>query len=392
MWLLATIKPAALGPQPSPPRMALLWAVACLALASTVSSCGVPVISPSVHYSERIINGQNAVPGSWPWQVSLQTRSGSHFCGGSLINENWVITAAHCEFNPYSHIVVLGEYDRSSNAESVQVKTVSRVSQAEVAAVLGQGCSSALGLLLQGRDGVLHNFSAGHHKPQLEPLHLEQRHHPAEALLACPAGTPCGPCLPAPHQPGSAHQPPVRHHWLGTHQHQLYEHRSFREGRVWPPPFWVALQGLGEPRGSVCVCGCIGASTGGGGCMPTPGMTEHGHQPALAWDRLHEAIPPGAGGYTGTEGEGALHGSTHVFGSHSGSLPRVPVCSQRLQETRQLQGHLMVLLSPSPSLGSPPAAGNSALDHPEPVQAVLGQPDHQLHALCRRGRCLLLPG
>ncbi|KAM6123839.1 chymotrypsin-like protease CTRL-1 [Phoenicopterus ruber ruber] len=106
--------------------MAFLWAVACLALASTVSGCGVPAISPSVLYNERIINGQSAVPGSWPWQVSLQTRSGSHFCGGSLINENWVVTAAHCEFNPYYHIVVLGEYDLLSDTEYVQVKTVSR--------------------------------------------------------------------------------------------------------------------------------------------------------------------------------------------------------------------------------------------------------------------------
>ncbi|NXX23532.1 CTRL protease, partial [Podargus strigoides] len=90
------------------------------------TGCGVPAVSPSVQYSERIINGQTAVSGSWPWQVSLQTRSGSHFCGGSLINENWVVTAAHCEFNPYSHVVVLGEHDRSSSAESVQVKTVAK--------------------------------------------------------------------------------------------------------------------------------------------------------------------------------------------------------------------------------------------------------------------------
>ncbi|NXC72345.1 CTRL protease, partial [Anhinga anhinga] len=90
------------------------------------TGCGVPTISPSVHYDQRIINGQSTVPGSWPWQVSLQTRSGSHFCGGSLINENWIITAAHCEFNPYSHVVVLGEYDLGSSRESVQVKTVVR--------------------------------------------------------------------------------------------------------------------------------------------------------------------------------------------------------------------------------------------------------------------------
>ncbi|KQK76865.1 chymotrypsin-like protease CTRL-1 [Amazona aestiva] len=107
--------------------MAFLWVVACLALASTVSGCGEPSISPSLHHTERIINGQNAVPGSWPWQVSLQNRFGSHFCGGSLINENWVVTAAHCEFKPLFHVVVLGGYDRTSRSGSVQVKTVVRV-------------------------------------------------------------------------------------------------------------------------------------------------------------------------------------------------------------------------------------------------------------------------
>uniref|UniRef100_A0A6B0ULM4 Putative serine protease n=1 Tax=Ixodes ricinus TaxID=34613 RepID=A0A6B0ULM4_IXORI len=50
-----------------------------------------------VNVSERIVNGSEAVHGDWPWVVGLYNKSSCvHFCGGVLISERIVLTAAHC--------------------------------------------------------------------------------------------------------------------------------------------------------------------------------------------------------------------------------------------------------------------------------------------------------
>ena len=72
----------------------------------------------------RIVGGQEAIPNSIPHQVSLQIPgSDYHFCGGSIISPDHVLTAAHCVSgsHPATTQVVVGEHDLGVDDDGTEI-------------------------------------------------------------------------------------------------------------------------------------------------------------------------------------------------------------------------------------------------------------------------------
>jgi len=101
----------------------VLALVLAISLCAAYPECGIK--GPS----SRIVGGRTAAPGEFPWQVSLQPWKGIHSCGGTIWDEEWIITAAHCfpdisnspDISPFNQWTVrVGMWNITSTTEKTQ--------------------------------------------------------------------------------------------------------------------------------------------------------------------------------------------------------------------------------------------------------------------------------
>merc|ERR1719356_99383 len=99
--------------------------------ASSGCKCG-------VKRTQRIVGGTETEINEYPWIARVTDSTESLFCGGTLINNQWILTAAHCMFKdelatqaiqPAESLIVLGEHDLTITTESKIPKKNVKVSQ-----------------------------------------------------------------------------------------------------------------------------------------------------------------------------------------------------------------------------------------------------------------------
>ncbi|XP_066935697.1 prostasin-like [Clytia hemisphaerica] len=102
------------------------FTILSLALAvhgNPVPNCGTVVKNP------RIVNGVDSKAGRWPWMTRLATTGYYLDCGGTLISDRWVLSAAHCftAADKDSLTATLGDLTITQDEEGEQIRNVKQI-------------------------------------------------------------------------------------------------------------------------------------------------------------------------------------------------------------------------------------------------------------------------
>ncbi|XP_067903199.1 coagulation factor IX-like [Heterodontus francisci] len=85
-------------------------------------------IKPAPADHTRIVGGEECLKGQCPWQAMLLDNSKKKgFCGGTILNEKWVITAAHCMHFPVNFQIVVGEHNINIDEHTENYHEVKKV-------------------------------------------------------------------------------------------------------------------------------------------------------------------------------------------------------------------------------------------------------------------------
>ncbi|XP_033105632.1 low-density lipoprotein receptor-related protein 2-like isoform X2 [Anneissia japonica] len=115
-------------------------AFAFLNIMKQSNGCGIVTSTDAIADQEdreddsfRIVNGKDAVRGSAPWMVRLyHFRQKKHFCGGNILNSEWIVTAAHCmnslfKVKKRNTLIRVADYDslyRESEEKFYKIKKI----------------------------------------------------------------------------------------------------------------------------------------------------------------------------------------------------------------------------------------------------------------------------